>query len=172
VDTGNLSPGTWDWSFEAWINPTSVSPADDAGRQLLYNDFGVDSNVLQVYLTNNELTTYWRDGAGSDAVLSSVGAGLQANTWQQVRLERAGDDLTFYVNGSSVGTAPLPSGFNMDTSGGRPPIFGHHGSAGMYWIYQGDLDDVVINVVPEPSTLILLVFGLLSVLSCGWKRYR
>jgi hypothetical protein len=121
----------------------------------LYNDRGAGNNVVQVYLTYNELSTYWRDGAGVDIQFNSLGAGLQAFTWQHVKLERTADtlvtpgSLNFYVNGNPVGTTFLPvPEFNVDTSGGLSPTFGHHVSAGMYWVYNGEMDEVVINGTP------------------------
>ena len=150
LDTGKLSPGTGDWSYAAWINPDSIDPADDAGRQNLYGDGGVGSNYIQVFLDYNESTevcelkAYLRDAGGTDLFLEGSGAGVAAGTWQHVAVVRDGTDLFAYLDGVEVGSATLPADFDINTTGGTNPMMGHHPSGGNYWLFKGQMDEVRI----------------------------
>ena len=184
VDTGNLSPGTGDWSYAAWINPDSVAPADDAGRQNLYGDGGAGNGYVQTYLTNSEITVYARDDDEVEVSMVTSGAGVVAGAWQHVAVVRDGTSLLAYLDGLEVGSATLPADFDLNTAGGAGPLMGHHPTAGAYWLFKGQMDEVRIYThaltsgevgalaVPEPSALVMLACGLISLLACDWKKRR
>ena len=150
AEPSDLAPGTGNWSYAAWINPDSVAPADDAGRQNLYGDPGLAPYYIQVYLTNSELTVYLRgdpensEDPPTEVLMETSGAGVAAGTWQHVAFVRDGIDLFAYLDGSEVGSAELPADFDINTGGGGSPSVGHHPSAGNYWLFKGQMDEIRI----------------------------
>lgn len=86
--------GTGNYTFEAWVNPTSLATA---ASNVVFNIgtyttglFIRCSTVIEVYTNNVQRIS-----------LSTTGV-MTANTWQHIALVRNGTACNFYVNGASV----------------------------------------------------------------------
>lgn len=108
VNLGTPSGGniTTSWTLESWIRPTT-SGEGSAGRVYQHSTGSLTGFICSLSGTspaNLRLDTYAI--SGFNAVLSSC---VTLNTWQQVVWAFSAGSVTFYVNGSSVGTSSITS---------------------------------------------------------------
>lgn len=108
VNLGTPSGGnvTTSWTLESWIRPTT-SGEGSAGRVYQHSTGSLTGFICSLSGTspaNLRLDTY--AVTGFNAVLSSC---VTLNTWQQVVWAFSAGSVTFYVNGSSVGTSSITS---------------------------------------------------------------
>lgn len=79
------------------------------------------TNGIGILVENtNQLRVFQRDGAGTSTTLIASGAGtaITANAWTYIALVRTGtgaNQLTLYVNGSSVGTGTSSANYTSTT---------------------------------------------------------
>lgn len=99
--------GSGDFTFECWINPTSVS--DSKYNQIV--SIGT-TTALSVSQRNGVITFYARASALNSAITTAV---VQAGVWSHIACVRNGSLLKVYVNGverasgATSGTAPVPN---------------------------------------------------------------
>jgi hypothetical protein len=115
---------TGDFSITAWVNPTNLSGYYDIVTQYT----GGDGGRLLFYInqTSGLLTLYI--GAGVDS-----SGGVSSGSWQMVAVTRSGSTVTFYIGGSSSGTASLATDAQQS---------GTFKVGGIVDPYLGSIDDV------------------------------
>ncbi|MCX7424473.1 MAG: PEP-CTERM sorting domain-containing protein [Planctomycetia bacterium] len=106
---------------------------------------------------------------------------LPEETWTHVAgvYDGNGTGLTLYVNGEIAANQPISGSLDQNE---RPLVFGGDvGNDGSF--IEGRIDEVRIynsalsqaeiqQIVPEPSTFVLLGIGAMSLLACAWRRGR
>lgn len=129
--------GTEDFTFEAWIYPTSTS-----GRRGIYATSGgsgsvykfvihLDSGILKVHINNAAgINTYWN---GTSAIT--------ANIWTHIAVIRAGGIWTLYINGVANGTGT--NTFNI-TATNETTYIGYGGEA-YFTEFVGYIDELRIT---------------------------
>lgn len=98
-----FSPGTGDFSFGIWINP-SVTPS---GTQVLLSVYpgGADANDYAIYyLSTGKALGRTRDGAGNTMSITGTTT-LTLSAWSYILVTRTGGNLKLYVNGVLDGSA-------------------------------------------------------------------
>ena len=108
----NLDLGTGQFTFEAWIY----------FRDATANKAVIDVNTgLEIYLRGSSYTDYSLfDRTSGASIISSMGSAAAGDTnkWTHIALSRnSSNEVRFYVNGVSVGSATSTSSFNFQ--GGR-----------------------------------------------------
>ena len=104
---------------------------------------------------------------------------VTTNSWTHVAVTLSGTTATSYVDGvfDASGTVGIPMGSYLDTTIGA--------SSDPYYFWDGSIDDVRVynralsaseigelHSIPEPSTLLLLGIGAVSLLAYGWRRRK
>ena len=121
---------------------------------------------------NNSLAYYSDNGFGSvDTGAGTTNPGSQGMEWHQVEITKIGNTITWSIDGIRIATADVSG----QTFGGNNIVFVQSD------INQGQttedlesqlfglIDNVVVTVVPEPSTFALLGLGALAF---GLRRRR
>jgi hypothetical protein len=111
-DTGTMSLGTGNFTFEFWVNPITDIPAY---TKLLT---GGASGTFTIETQNSDNKLWVTNFAGT--ILGSTTA-LTINTWNHFAAVRNSGTLTLYVNGVASGTVSDSTNFsNTIYIGGRP----------------------------------------------------
>ena len=103
VNTADISPGTGDFSYEAWIKPASLSSA--AGWVSIF-DLGTDgtrADGLTLYIKPTGQLASWTNGA--DVLVTNLVPAI--GKWNRVSLRRKSGLLTITLNGVSSSSVPL-----------------------------------------------------------------
>jgi hypothetical protein len=101
-DSGTFPSGTTDFTMEAW-----VKPADVTGGKFIVGQWQGASGDLGCHLrlTGSELEFYSSVSGGNPlSNLISSGAGVVANVWQHVAVDRSVNTLRMYLDGVVVYT--------------------------------------------------------------------
>lgn len=131
---------TTSWTLESWIRPTT-SGEGSAGRIFQHSTGSLTGFICSLSGTspaNLRLDTY--DVSGFSAVFSNC---VTLNTWQQVVWAFSPGSVTFYVNGSAVGTSSItsPSAYTstdyIGNNSGATNTF--DGSIGVVKLYRNTL---------------------------------
>lgn len=179
--TGAVIPGTDNWGVEAWVYPFSDRPGDgNAGG-------GPSDNFASVAYNGQEGAG---DGSGFGIVtmegewqllfgqiaFHDVDADVVANQWVHLAAVRDNGAGALYVNGTQVGptTGTTPNPPDNFTHVGGENITGTIRSfdglideTRFFTFNAGEFDpttDLFLNVVPEPSSLTLLICAALGFL--------
>ncbi len=118
------------------------------------------------------------DGATNFTFVGTPVAPTDASTWYHLALVRDNGVATFYVNGLASGatssTVPVSSGdFAMSiASGGGWRFTGGMDEARIFTFNPGEFRTSDLQIVPEPSALVLAGVGLLGLLAWPWRRRR
>lgn len=123
---------TGDITIAAWVNRNTagnydVIAAKSDGTTYNYNFF-FDS------LYPDKESLYSASTSPTQAISTST---VSAGSWQKVAVTRSGNTVTFYLNGSAVGTATITGSFGSSTV---PLKIGHDGYKGM----SGSIDELRI----------------------------
>lgn len=90
-----------DFTFDMWIRPSTLAPADQA----IVAQWGTGKSFTW-RLTSNNLQFYYSTTGNN--FLSAVGIGVMTvDEWQHIAAVRNGGTLTLYRNGISVGTTAI-----------------------------------------------------------------
>lgn len=118
--TRTMASAATSWTVSVWLKRGDVSGAQ-------YNEiFSSGTAGLGFEQTTNQFHSY--DGSSLTSISGKVWRDPTA--WMHVVLSRAaGSVITFYVNGTSVGTL---GGWNLSTSTDQT-ILGRRGNTGAYW---------------------------------------
>ena len=173
---GSSNDPAGDFSVDFWFNSQNVSVSNgflgsDVGPTNLdkwwvaYNLGGTPANTFDFHM----------NGTSGLIHLYSSAVSLSSNQWYNVAVVKSGSTFTFYLNGSSIGTATSTASIPYPSA---PLTFGYlETSAGM----TGALDNIALydralsssevsgmSSIPEPSTYAAL-FGLAAL---GFAAYR
>ncbi|MFC1632301.1 LamG domain-containing protein [Candidatus Omnitrophota bacterium] len=162
-------------TLEAWAktdkitNDTIISKDDDAGNREYY--FGVS------YDGNNPGRVRWALNTSGFHFIDSSTI-VNDSQWHYIVGTYDGSYLRLYIDGVEDGSSPIAkSGFIPNTN--APFIIGKKPNVGYEQYFRGALDKVAVydmaltaeeisnrftSVIPEPSSMFLLGFGLLGLL--------
>jgi hypothetical protein len=122
VDAPNAPTGNFSWMV--WVNPTIVT----GWRGLLEIQTSASAGIELALDAGRPQV--WSNGL----LRLTAGASLPVNAWSHVAITRAGNTLTVYVNGLSVGTATEPAAFNWATC---PFLLGADADSGCAGLLNG-----------------------------------
>jgi len=113
--------GTSDFTWEAWIYPTSASWNSVSGNFYII-DHGSNGGTLSYY--QNKLAYY----NGTDGSISPAAATISSMTWTHVAVSRVGNTLRMFVNG-----ALLTSATSNHNYAAQAVTVGNFGGGGNYY---------------------------------------
>lgn len=131
--TPNFVWGTEDFTVEAWVYPTSLSP-------------GADRNIVD--FRDGDDNTSFRTGINGTNVPYVANTGgilngsftFSTNIWYHFAVTRASGTLTIWINGSSVGSNTTTTNFT-----GKGLIIGASAASGSRGPFFGFIDDLRIT---------------------------
>ncbi|MGA9777554.1 MAG: LamG-like jellyroll fold domain-containing protein [Verrucomicrobiia bacterium] len=168
-----LNPVTGPWSYEFWIQPTSLDPSNfHTPIASLANPIvgGLYADLLSgwnIYQYPGVPTSYWTwviyNGTGSGAFNSDFAVNPEPGTWYYMVLTDDGTNMNWYVNGSLVVFNPpltvqnqgfVQNGINGDPSVAGDPTTIATRSDGQYADWDGGVEDVAVyNYVLSPQQM-------------------
>jgi hypothetical protein len=144
----NYAFGSGKWTIEGWFYNQNVSGS--SGTVYLISVWGIAGQadttysqfVLRAINNNLEIVLQPTGGAGL-TLITGTGNGLTANTWQHLAAVRNGNNVSLYINGTSVASTPYTATLNNPAS---RLVLGAQlsGGAGTYY-YTGYMDDIRIT---------------------------
>ena len=130
------------WTIEFWMY-TSVANQTAAVFNFLSGG-GSSYYPFNIGLSNGSLSAYGYNSSLSAAYVFYQVATLPLNTWNFITLQRSGDTMTFYLNGTSIGTVNMPAGTVLYWDTGYAPLnFGAYAD-GTY-PFDGWIDDIRVT---------------------------
>ena len=106
ASTANLSPGTGDFTYSSWINPTSFSGT--------YSTLLVVEAVGGLWIGKNGANFVLRAYAVADYIQFATMPTL--NTWTNITITRSGTTATLYYNAVSRATGTTSQNFVQSTA--------------------------------------------------------
>lgn len=101
--TPELELRSKDFALDFWFYPTSVT----GNRSVIRCSGSTNTYGLSVYMTGATVQC-WASVANGAWFISGITIGTAIiNTWQHVRLERQGSQITTYFNGAATNSAPI-----------------------------------------------------------------
>lgn len=183
VSSSAYNFGSNPFSIAVWANFNSINSAGlPGGGNVLVGDDnggGQQNKWFFSYLSNGQLGFHVNSSSGAhiDFKYSSTFTPVSTGTWDLFAVTKSGDTFSFYVNGTSVGSAVDPN-YSTIPSVSAPLTIGQ--AEGIGYV-NGLLQDVRIynqaltadqvyslahpSSVPEPSTLVLLGLGVLGLIA-------
>lgn len=175
-----LLAGQNDYTAEMWFRPGIDNQSPGVADYLLHHGPTSPTKQGDFWGVRSTGTTYtnlfFYDGNNSVAGETPLTTGQ----WHHVAMVREGDEVRFYLNGALELSATMSA--TNDFADGLW-AFGGRLDMAQQW-FSGNLDEIAIYGsvlsqedirrhylagVPEPSTLLLLALGCLS-LACRWRR--
>jgi Concanavalin A-like lectin/glucanases superfamily len=115
------------FTLAAWINLTSLAAGDRV--ILAKNVSGVVADYVMAINSSGQLK-FARNNAGWEVY--STTATVSLNTWAHCAIVLSGLNITFYINGTSSGTATLSSGVANQTGGFAIGQYGEETGVGLF----------------------------------------
>jgi len=152
-NNGNLSPGSGNFTVEAWVNTDVVNSADHR----IYEDYGSNpSNLVLLRInTSNKFEAFFRDGTNLAVAVQSVTIPVPGK-WYHVVGVKNNKTVSIYVNGVLENSATNSSLGTITTSDGPLPVIGMYNIGASYW--DGLIDEVRLSNVARTSTEIRQAF--------------
>ncbi len=150
VNVGPTFDGGGDFTFEAWIFPSSIS-----GTQPIASWTDAVSQYAVFSIDDNGFLDLFQDG-GSGGVSSKGTVAVEANEWTHVAFTLAAGSISFYVNGveEAIGSPLMTASGLSEFRLGSSPVIGNYG---------GLIDEVrVWNALQDQSTIESQMFTPLS----------
>jgi hypothetical protein len=188
VDTGYYSDtlpttATDNFGMEAWVKAagtTGVGHVAIAGASLTSDGATWQATGWGIAQVNGNFV-------GNFAGVCEVGsASVAVDTWQHVALVRDNGVATLYLNGVASGSStstpntpqgPLTVGFqNVQMSGNREWFNGQIDQLRVFTFAGGQFNaatDLTLSLaVPEPSTITILITGVIGLLAYAWRKRK
>ena len=149
--TALYDPGSSDWTGECWLYCTAYYPAADSSS-IIFGTYSYGSVEGGTQNAGWELGISSQTGiifcgfgnGGSWTTVVNTGVALPLNVWVHLALVKLGDQYTFYLNGTSIGTAsystPVTYAKTKFKIGGAMGSDGNH-----YYFYNGYIDELRIT---------------------------
>jgi hypothetical protein len=168
-----INPVSGPWSYEFWIQPTSLDPSNfHTPIASLANPIvgGLYADLLSgwnMYQYPGVPTSYWTwviyNGTGSGAFNSDFAVNPEPGTWYYMVITDDGTNMNWYVNDSLVVFNPpltvknqsfVQNGINGDPSVAGDPTTIATRSDGQYADWDGGVEDVAVyNYVLSPQQM-------------------
>ncbi len=146
-----------DWTASGWFKRRDTTTNDMVWHISGGDGFGSND---EIYVNCPQGTSTVRlqhhNGTGFDVDL--VQTGIAADTWHHFAVVRGGTTLSFFVDGTLVGS---DSAFTFALDQNSPLVFGGHATTGFpdRW-FDGQLDDLaVFNAALSPAEISILANG-------------
>jgi len=163
-------------TVEAWVKLDSSNAGSYHGIVGKYSALGGVQHGYIMWVNNTDVLGC-RLGENTNSTDSAGTTDIQDDSWHQVAMSYDGDYIRLFLDGQTEGTAVSYS--NDMTAAALSLTIGARHEAGWDLYIKGVMDDVRIydralgqseieqnyNAIPEPSTLLLLGGGLLSLLA-------
>lgn len=128
--------GTGDFSLEAWIRPSSVSD------RVIFNMGWAGNNMLLVYITTTGKLGLYIGHANSGWVAPNSTAGVVANVWQFLSVQRSGTAVSGALDGTTIVSATSGVSISGSVANGAVMCIG---GAPWGYPYVGWIDDARIT---------------------------
>lgn len=156
----------------------------DLDIPLRVGDYGDFSTTTPTNYNSNLLYVEWLFDNYADSAYvdqsKAQGAALQLATWEILMDYQSGLNVASSIYGSDgnkfwydsdTTTANVDAWYNTYIEQVRAHDFSNYNSSGNYIVAKSETNqDLIVNVVPEPTTALLLGFGLLGLCAVGRKR--
>jgi pectate lyase len=161
IDSGYTSPpsGTGsDWPANVLFRVADIAPGLNQGH---YYQFVIGPTRYEIdYIYGSASTVEFLGMARFE--------GFPVNSWHHLTLDVIDETATAYIDGTNVLTTDLLTGGPLDPCGPTSGAIGLKAIDGS----TVQFDNIIVSSVPEPSTLVLLGIGAVSVIAYGWRRRR
>lgn len=134
ADSPDFTLGSGNFCIDFWVYPASTS----ADGHVLFMQ-AVDGNYSPILILRNaeNIKFYSSSTNSSWNIASDVTIGsVSANTWYHIAIDRYGNNLDYYFNGSKVGTVNVTGITLMDSAN---PVYIGGGSTSQY--FDGYIDE-------------------------------
>ncbi len=187
--TANLFKG--DWTVEcSFIRDSATNAAtvfsNNVGKDscaiLTFGDESSGTNANMLYFMNSGIA--WGGAFGIDLGADSIGKNVYAVLTKTGTNDANGAKVSMYVNVDGTWLTPVIDQtvtWALNTSDGF--LIGKHHDAGIF--FDGTIDDVALynqaltynqvkdnysSAIPEPSTITLLIMGIVGLLAYAWRK--
>jgi len=153
ISNGGLDLGAGDWTIDFWIRPEQVNGV----RTILTGNKAVPNapdtiGPLMITIEDGDVQFYLStDGSTWDLAEGEVIGSVLAGTWYHVLLQRDGDDVTSYLDGTAGATADVTGETLYDNGDYWTVGYDPQGEAGGDNPYIGHLDELRFCDIPRVS---------------------
>jgi hypothetical protein len=182
-----LDPGLGSWTFTAWArrDGDNVAPNANAGASPVRQHIMNKNSAINFYLQGTQLRTFMATASPGGGHLTISGSSVTDGTWAHVALtiDRTTNKVTNYLNGvvsgpirdidpaKSIVSPNFSLGF-VNANGGIRSLNGGLDDAAVFdaALTQAEIQGIMANGVPEPTTMLLLSLGGLLMRKRGQQQ--